>query len=91
MLKFEIVQKLKQFLFSKQSAYRTVFDKESSAVEYVLRDLARFCRAHTTSFHPDPHVRCQLEGRREVWLMIQHYINLSSDDLWRLYGRKDLE
>lgn len=84
-----LLEKTKGFLFSRQRAYRLVF--AGPVAEDVLRDLAVFCRAHETAFHPDPRVHAVLEGRREVWLRIQKHLNLSQDDLWKLYGRKDIE
>jgi hypothetical protein len=54
----------------------------------VLADLAHFCRANESTFHPDPHVRCQLDGRREVWLRIQNHLRLTDDELFEIYGRK---
>lgn len=52
--------------------------------ERVLADLARFCRAGESTFHPDPRVHAVLEGRREVWLRIQKYLRLSAADIDRL-------
>ena len=49
----------------------------------VLADLARFCRADQTTFHPDPRVHALMEGRREVWLRIKEYLDLSPEDLMR--------
>ena len=49
----------------------------------VLDDLARFCRADETTFHPDPRVHALMEGRREVWLRINEYLNLTPEDLLR--------
>lgn len=54
----------------------------------MLSDLAKFCRANDTTFHPDPHIRCQLDGRREVWLRIQNHLKLTDDELFEIYGRK---
>jgi hypothetical protein len=47
----------------------------------VLADLAEFCRADRSCWHPDPRVHAVLEGRREVWLRIQRYINLPAEQL----------
>lgn len=52
--------------------------------ERVLADLARFCRAGESTFHPDARVHAVLEGRREVWLRIQKYLRLSAADVDRL-------
>jgi hypothetical protein len=49
----------------------------------VLADLAKFCRAHQSTFHPDTHVAARLDGRREVWLRITQHLNLTTDDLYK--------
>jgi hypothetical protein len=54
----------------------------------VLRDLAKFCRAHETTFNPDPRAHALAEGRREVFLRIANHMNLTEDELWELYGKK---
>jgi hypothetical protein len=54
--------------------------------EEVLRDLAKFCRAHKTTFATDARAHAVAEGRREVWLRIQAHIRLNEDELWRLHG-----
>jgi hypothetical protein len=57
---------------------------ESPMGEVVLKDLAKFCRAHETTFHTDPHIAALMEGRREVWLRIQQYLQLTDKQLWLL-------
>lgn len=86
----EIVEKIRDLLFSRQQAYQHTFNLESKFAEKVLEDLAQFCRANETAFHPDPRMHAVLEGRREVWLRIQNHIQLGSEDLWKLYKRKDI-
>jgi len=44
--------------------------------ERVLRDLAKFCRATTSTYDDDPRRHAFREGRREVWLRIQTMLNL---------------
>jgi hypothetical protein len=56
------------------------------AGQNVLQDLAKFCRADTTCFHADPRIHSALEGRREVWLRIQKHLNLSSEELYAIFG-----
>ena len=77
---------LREFLLGRTRIYRRVFAKESQDARFVLRDLAKFCRAHESTAHLDPHIAARLDGRREVWLRIQQHLNLSNDALWRLYG-----
>lgn len=65
-------------------AYEYIFLGNYAAQE-VLIDLATFCRASETTFHPDARVNAVLEGRREVWLRIANHLNLSSEQLFALY------
>ena len=60
------------------------------AGQNVLIDLARFCRANETCFHPDPRMHAVAEGRREVWLRIQNHLNLSTEQLYTLFGGNHL-
>lgn len=55
----------------------------------VLKDLAKFCRAFDTTFHENERAHALIEGRREVWLRIQNHLNMTPDELWQKYGRKD--
>jgi len=82
----QIKQVVVNFLQWRRQQYLQTFDNEAG--KEVLADLAKFCRANETTFHPDPHVRCQLDGRREVWLRIANHLNLSDEELYELYGRK---
>lgn len=72
---------------ARQLAYRGSFLKDDGLPtahgDVVLRDLARFCKAHksTTMYSPvsgviDPIASAQAEGRREVWLRITEYLHL---------------
>lgn len=87
----EWLEKTKQYLFGRRFAYKQVFNPQSRFVQEVLADLAKFCRAQDTTFHQDPRIHAVLEGRREVWLRIQHHLNLDPEQLWKVYGRKDIE
>lgn len=69
-------------LFGLQRVYQEVLSEEAPQVEMVLADLKRFCRASESCFHPDPRIHAMLEGRREVWLHIERFLKLSSQDLW---------
>ena len=79
-------QLAREFLFGRSAAYKRTFAKESLDAHAVLYDLARFCRANVSTGHPDTHVAARLDGRREVWLRIQHHLHLTDEDLWALYG-----
>ncbi len=70
----------------RRTAYLAVFNKGTVHTEEVLVDLARFCRVHKSTFHPDPRTHALLEGRREVFLRIADHLNLSDEDIWKLYS-----
>jgi hypothetical protein len=84
----EAYERARRFLMTRGTVYRRLFDIQSRDAQDVLRDLARFCRAHQSTAHVDPHAAARLDGRREVWLRIQSHLQLSDDDLWKLYGEK---
>lgn len=74
---------------NKSLAYNRVFDRQNVFTAEVLRDLAKFCRAHDSTFHPDPRVHATLEGRREVWLRIQENLQLDIDEIYELHRVKE--
>jgi hypothetical protein len=78
--------KVRDFLLRRKIAYIQVFNLENPHVELVLRDLAKFCRANETCFHPNENTMKALEGRREVWLRIQNHLHLTADQLCALYN-----
>lgn len=71
-------------------AYHRVFDKDSVHTNEVLRDLARFCRAHQTTFHQDPRIHAVLEGRREVWLKIEEHLQLTMEQIYELHKIQEI-
>ena len=73
----------------RRTAYRVVFSTREG--QTVLRDLAQFCFAHETTFHPDAAVAAALEGRREVWLRIQKHLQLDDEQLWAVQGGMPLQ
>lgn len=68
----------------KRAAYRAVFG--SPAGQIVLADLMDFCRATDTCFHDDPRKHAMLEGRREVWLRVEHHLQLPPEQLYAIFG-----
>lgn len=59
---------------------RRVF--ESPDGHAVLADLSRFCHAYaTTHCNGDTHGTAQLEGRRQVWLRLTRYLNMTDAEL----------
>lgn len=81
----ELIDQVMGFLRRRAHAYRVTFT--GPLAEEVLQDLARFCRATESTFHTDPRVQAALEGRREVFLRLQHHLKLSDEDLWKRYGQ----
>jgi hypothetical protein len=83
-----LLDRARQFLSSRRDAYRTTFRGPLSDI--VLKDLAGFCFANTTTFIADDRAHALAEGRRQVFLRITNHLNLSPDELWKLFdGRTD--
>ena len=83
-----LVEVAKRFLSGRAASYRRVFQRDSVDAKEVLADLAKFCRAHESTFHMNHACSDRLDGRREVFLRIQHHLKLTDDELWQIYGRK---
>ena len=83
----EWVEKLRIALGERRYAYQKTF--QGPLAETVLRDLARFCRAHESTFHEDARAHAVAEGRREVWLRIANHLNLPPDRLWAIYDGRE--
>lgn len=84
-----VVDKAKSILENRQHAYRQTFLFEKNVyAQQVLEDLARFCRANETNFHPDGRVHAVLEGRREVYLRIKNHLDLDAESLAKMFLKK---
>jgi hypothetical protein len=83
-------EKAREFLLHRTRAYRRIFLEHGTDTQMVLADLAKFCRAHESTFNPDPHVAARLDGRREVFLRISQHLELNSEELWHLFGSHPL-
>ena len=79
-----ILQKVRDYISRRRNAYCKTFLTPHG--EEVLDDLAKFCRAHDSTFHTDPRAHAVAEGRREVWLRIQRHIRLSDEQLWAIHA-----
>lgn len=77
------VQRALKFIRGRKIAYQQSLT--SPAGQIVLADLANFCRASEDTIAPDPYDTARLNGRREVWLRIQHHLGLSPEQLMGLY------
>ena len=74
------------------SAYRSVF--RSPGGDLVLRDLAEFCHAATTTFiwQDGIHQAFVHEGRRQAFLRIAQYIVLDAEEMMALRaGRRIIQ
>ena len=76
----------KQFLEERRLAYLRTFAPDDADNQAVLQDLALFCRANESTFHPDPRIAAQLDGRREVYLRLLQHLTLSEEQLWKALG-----
>lgn len=80
----DLRERARLFLGGRKHNYRLAFDNPPG--HEVLADLAKFCRAHESTFNPDPRIAAMIDGRREVWLRIQHHLQMTDDQIWALYG-----
>lgn len=80
----ELYYRTLEFLRTRKRNYQLALT--SPAGQAVLIDLARFCRAGESCFHADPRLHAVLEGRREVWLRIEHHLRLNSEQLHAIYS-----
>ena len=73
--------KLLEFYHERSIAYGRLFDEKSPFTEVVLNDLAKFCRAHESTFDLNTDKASYLAGRRDVWLHIQEFLTLNAEQL----------
>jgi hypothetical protein len=85
-----VLERAREWLRSRQLAYQRVFLGHGIDTDIVLKDLAKFCRAHESTFHIEHSASDRLDGRREVWLRIQQHLQLTDQQLWDIYGNKSL-
>ena len=80
----DTVMRAEEYLTERKKAFRRTFTTGPESM-IVLKTLARFCRAHESTFDPNSAIANRLDGRREVWLFIQQHLQLAEDELWRLF------
>ena len=80
-----MIENAKQLIEQRKRAYSLSFAGTHGAA--VLEDLAKFCRANESCFHPDARVHAVMEGRREVWLRIKQHMDLSEGELLSLLSK----
>lgn len=79
------LEKRKARVLDKQRAFRIM--SRNAIGRLALRDLAQFCCATESTVEGlpiDPNKALVLEGRRQVWLRIQKYLQLTEAELWAL-------
>lgn len=77
-----------QIFTDRKRAYQLVFGTEAGKA--VLLDLGPFCRAKETCVVPGDRDRTAvLEGRREVFLFINDFLELSVEELIAKFTRPD--
>lgn len=79
---------VRRYIQARRRAYKAVFTGkgDDADVEFVMRDLAAFCRAYEPTFNQNSQkVQDLLEGRREVFLRIMSFTRLSHDALYVQY------
>jgi hypothetical protein len=80
------IRLLRRFSVFRRWAYRAVFPNQA-AMSIVLQDMCVFCRVFETCVIPGDRDRSLiLEGRREYALRVMEHLNLSVEQLYRLYG-----
>lgn len=82
------LSKIKSLFRSRRMSYCRTFNIESVAAKAVLQDLAKFCRANESTVLKDERMSAVLEGRREVWLRIQNYLQLTEEEIYELHHVK---
>lgn len=85
----DLWEQAKDFLGVRQRTYRLAFNTPSGKA--VLVDLAKFCRGNESTWDADQRKSDVLIGRREVWLRIQHHLNLSVDELTQIYVKPEVQ
>lgn len=86
----DTIDAVKNLIRSRTFAYNQVFNRQSKYTHIVLKDLAKFCRAHEPTFHSNERIHAAMEGRREVWLRIKEYLELDENEIYQLHRVKDM-
>ncbi len=86
---FAKLNPLEIFALNRARAWKTLMLGQDGNLKpdarLVLADLARFCRATSTSFTPgDPHTTAMLEGRRETFNRVVGFLHLDESTIHNL-------
>ena len=87
---FEFYQRALDALRLRSRSYRMVFNPQSGDAKAVLKDLARFCRANETVYHPDQRMTDVMIGRNEVLLRILRHMKLQPTDLYAILDGREV-
>ncbi len=78
---------VEQYLRRRQQAYASVFSNAPAEdIEFVMLDLAFFCRAYTSTYDDVPTRAALKEGRREVYNRIMDHTLLDHNTLFVKYN-----
>lgn len=80
----------KGYLDDRRRAYQIVFNNPEyqAEIQFVLNDLAKFCRAFVTPYHPDQRRQDMLLGRNEVFIRILDHVALDRNTMYAKYTNK---
>ncbi len=81
-----MIDRVRDFLITRAQAYHHTFSGIYG--EKVVADLAKFCRANSSTFHTDPRLEGIMQGRREVWLRIANHLNMTEEELYNHFNPK---
>jgi hypothetical protein len=84
----EAWEKGKLFLTSRTGAYRRRLGGMDVDSRMIMADLAMFCRANESTFHPDPRIAANYDGRREVFLRIAKHLHMTDEQIMKAYPPK---
>lgn len=84
------ILKGKRLVAMRKKAYQRVFLSTGIDGQIVLEDLAQFCRLFKSTYHANPRLSDIALGRNEVVMRIQEHVQLTDDQLWKLYGNPTL-
>lgn len=74
----------KQFLRSKEWAYRSALKNNDEAAKVILADLRMFCYGTKSTFSTDPLEMARLTGRKEVFERIMSFMNFDYSKIYDL-------
>lgn len=73
----------------RQRNFRNTFQMNQPANIEVIEHLKKFCRAEESCVVPgDRDMSLVLEGRREVWLMIDEFLNKTPEQIFAHHARE---